>query len=220
MRILVWNLYTRKTTPSNDQRMINSVKYSSIRPPDPKSPIAPDLSAAGSDSFHGLAVGENDRLPGLFKEVGKGYNPLLFFPTRIPRIGLGEKDWSWLEVEKLQCIRWGDKAFQALQMKAETKSLMVALVKGHHSGNLSSFNGVVPSKGKGLMFLLTGEPGLGKTLTAESLAEEVRRPLYTVPGGELGTHVSSVENHFQIRQKMESNRFARRSGCSHVKTKL
>ena len=35
-------------------------------------------------------------------------------------------------------------------------------------------------KGEGLIVLLHGGPGTGKTLTAESIAELVERPLYRV----------------------------------------
>lgn len=45
--------------------------------------------------------------------------------------------------------------------------------------------------------LLSGEPGVGKTLTAESVAEEMRRPLYAVSAGELGSTTDSVETTLQ-----------------------
>jgi SpoVK/Ycf46/Vps4 family AAA+-type ATPase len=47
--------------------------------------------------------------------------------------------------------------------------------------------------GRGIIMLLEGSPGVGKTLTAEATAEELSRPLYVVSGGELGTHAHGVE---------------------------
>jgi len=38
-----------------------------------------------------------------------------------------------------------------------------------------------------MIFLLHGPPGVGKTLTAEATAETLKKPLYTVNVGELGT---------------------------------
>ncbi|KAJ8593330.1 P-loop containing nucleoside triphosphate hydrolase protein, partial [Rhizopogon salebrosus TDB-379] len=45
----------------------------------------------------------------------------------------------------------------------------------------------------GLVGLLAGPPGCGKTLTAEAVAEVTRRPLYCVSAGELGTDAKTVD---------------------------
>jgi AAA+ superfamily predicted ATPase len=44
-----------------------------------------------------------------------------------------------------------------------------------------------------MIILLDGPPGVGKTLTAESVAEAMKAPLYTMSAGELGTHSDRVE---------------------------
>lgn len=48
-------------------------------------------------------------------------------------------------------------------------------------------------KGKGLVILLHGPPGVGKTMTAEAVAEFTHRPLYSVTCGELGTTPADLE---------------------------
>lgn len=45
--------------------------------------------------------------------------------------------------------------------------------------------------------LLSGPPGVGKTLTAESVAEVMRVPLYVLSAGDLGTRASTVEENLK-----------------------
>jgi SpoVK/Ycf46/Vps4 family AAA+-type ATPase len=51
----------------------------------------------------------------------------------------------------------------------------------------------VRDKGKGLIGLLAGPPGVGKTLTAETVAEIAHRPLYTMSSGELGESSTTIQ---------------------------
>lgn len=53
----------------------------------------------------------------------------------------------------------------------------------------------MPSKGEGLLILLHGGPGTGKTLTAESVAEIAEKPLYRVTCGDIGTDPEEVEKY-------------------------
>jgi len=48
------------------------------------------------------------------------------------------------------------------------------------------------NKGKGFVVLLHGGSGTGKTLTVESIAEHLKRPLYVLTGGELGSTPEEV----------------------------
>ncbi|KAI5457607.1 hypothetical protein BGZ63DRAFT_427648 [Mariannaea sp. PMI_226] len=116
----------------------------------------------------------------------------LLFPALIPAFGLKTKEWRWLLSDQLHDINWNTSAFESLQLEGGTKHLIQALVRGHKSK--ASFDDVVPGKGQGLIFLLHGKPGLGKTLTAESVADYLERPLYTIEGGELSTNATDLEN--------------------------
>ncbi|KAK9420615.1 putative AAA+ ATPase domain-containing protein [Seiridium unicorne] len=51
----------------------------------------------------------------------------------------------------------------------------------------------VDGKGRGLILLMLGPPGAGKTLTAEAVAEECHAPLYSMSAGDLGSSPSEVE---------------------------
>ena len=44
-----------------------------------------------------------------------------------------------------------------------------------------------------MIMLLSGPPGVGKTLTAESVAENMKVPLYMMSAGDLGTRTYEVE---------------------------
>ena len=47
---------------------------------------------------------------------------------------------------------------------------------------------------QGMILLLCGPPGVGKTLTAESVAEEMKVPLYSMAAGDLGLDPRTVES--------------------------
>ncbi|KAI1745271.1 hypothetical protein F4680DRAFT_465304 [Xylaria scruposa] len=56
---------------------------------------------------------------------------------------------------------------------------------------------LITGKGNGLVMLLHGGPGTGKTLTAESAAEIAERPLYPVTCGDIGTKPEEVERYLE-----------------------
>ncbi|KAI1174618.1 P-loop containing nucleoside triphosphate hydrolase protein [Nemania sp. FL0916] len=53
---------------------------------------------------------------------------------------------------------------------------------------------IVRGKGQGLIILLHGVPGVGKTSTAECVADLFRRPLFQITSGDLGTTAKEVED--------------------------
>ncbi|CAG8976261.1 hypothetical protein HYALB_00009436 [Hymenoscyphus albidus] len=58
--------------------------------------------------------------------------------------------------------------------------------------------------GLGFIMLLSGDPGVGKTLTAESAAEEMHQPLYSMSAGELGETASEVEDSLELVLELAS----------------
>jgi SpoVK/Ycf46/Vps4 family AAA+-type ATPase len=99
------------------------------------------------------------------------------------------KKWGEIPVSQLTEINFDDTAFDKLVLPAEKKKLISALVKFQDR----AFTDIITGKGGGCIFLLHGSPGVGKTLTAESLAELMHKPLYSVTVGELGTTTDSLE---------------------------
>ncbi|KAK0487643.1 P-loop containing nucleoside triphosphate hydrolase protein [Armillaria novae-zelandiae] len=104
----------------------------------------------------------------------------------------GTKSWGGFAMDRLQDVVWSDEAFNSLVLGDTQKILIHALVK-QHVARAAQYDDIVHGKGKGLIGLLSGKPGCGKTLTAEAVAEITRRPLYVVSAGELGTVPSSVD---------------------------
>ena len=110
---------------------------------------------------------------------------ILTLPSMLYGFSLGDKTWGGFAVSRLSNVEWDDTVWESLVLPATKKNLIRTLVKSHVSNN-SGFDDFVKDKGKGLIGLFTGPPGVGKTLTAEAVAEVVRRPLYMLSSGELG----------------------------------
>jgi hypothetical protein len=103
-----------------------------------------------------------------------------------------QKKWCIFPISNLEPVIWNLDAFSKLVMDVRKRSLIHSLVKSHRNG-AETFDDVVRGKGKGLVGLLSGNPGVGKTLTAEVIAEITKRPLYMLSAGELGTRVYEME---------------------------
>ncbi|KAK6525437.1 hypothetical protein TWF694_005574 [Orbilia ellipsospora] len=62
-----------------------------------------------------------------------------------------------------------------------------------HAKKEGEFDDIVRDKGNSLIGLFTGPPGVGKTLTAEVMAEVAQKPLYILSSGDLGEDPTRVE---------------------------
>jgi Cdc6-like AAA superfamily ATPase len=107
----------------------------------------------------------------------------------------GEYGTGTLLVKDLRPPIWNKRAFRQLVLDAQKKELMEAMIKIHVQSNMST--DVIEGKGNGLIILLHGGPGTGKTLTAESVAELAEKPLYRVTCGDIGTSPESVEQYLE-----------------------
>jgi hypothetical protein len=107
------------------------------------------------------------------------------------------KQWGRFAVDRISNIEFRDDAFDQLVLAEDKKNLVHALVTNGTGG----FADIISGKGGGCIFLLHGEPGVGKTLTAEAIAELLHRPLYSVAVGELGTDTAQLEK--SLRQILD-----------------
>lgn len=102
---------------------------------------------------------------------------------------LSSKQWGRFALNGVKDIAFRTDAFEKLVLPAEDKELVKAIVQDDGG----DFSDLIDGKGGGSIFLLHGPPGQGKTLTAEAIAEELQRPLYSISVGELGTSPDSLE---------------------------
>lgn len=102
------------------------------------------------------------------------------------------KDWCELRVDELKGMVWNDEAFDKLVLPGGEKDLAWAFVE-NKSLSKTEFDDFIPDKGRGLIILMFGPPGVGKTFTAEAVAEKSRVPLYSMSAGDLGIKPAEVE---------------------------
>ncbi|EAW12080.1 ATP-binding protein [Aspergillus clavatus NRRL 1] len=112
--------------------------------------------------------------------------------------GYSLKDKRWLEFDlsNVKDIVWDSQAFDSLVLpenQQHLKQLILALTKAQ-SKQADAFDDVVQGKGRGIIMQLSGPPGVGKTLTAESVAEVMQAPLYVMSAGDLGSTAEKVED--------------------------
>lgn len=100
------------------------------------------------------------------------------------------KQWGRIAVSGLSDIVFRSDAWEKLVLDQRYKEIVKALVE--NSGKVE-FADLIDDKGGGVIFMLDGPPGEGKTLTAETVAEMLQRPLYPVSIGELGTNADTLE---------------------------
>ncbi|XDG01819.1 hypothetical protein ABKA04_001434 [Annulohypoxylon sp. FPYF3050] len=112
---------------------------------------------------------------------------------RVAGFAISGKEWYKFNVTDISPVAWNDNLLQNLVIQNQEKEMLLALVSQTMESGDEGFDDFFKGKGKGLVLLLAGPPGVGKTLTAESVAEELKRPLYRVGAGDLGTAVSRVE---------------------------
>lgn len=106
---------------------------------------------------------------------------------------LQNKLWLNMYVNAVEEIEFSSGAFDRLVLPAHQKELILGFTESQKAYS-DCFDDIIEGKGKGIILLLCGPPGVGKTLTAESVAEEMRVPLYVMSAGDLGIEPRNVEN--------------------------
>jgi len=120
---------------------------------------------------------------------------------------LRSRQWVTVRSEDLQEVVFRNN-FDDLVVPDNHKTTVKALVTTHeharspHSSSteqssIGSALDLVKGKGSGLVILLHGPPGVGKTSTAECVADDTKRPLFPITCGDIGETASDVEHNLQ-----------------------
>jgi hypothetical protein len=112
--------------------------------------------------------------------------------------GYSLKNKLWLNffVNCVRDIEWQTDAFDRLVLPKNQKDLILGFTESQRKFR-DSFDDVIEGKGKGMIVLLCGPPGVGKTLTSESVAEQMKVPLYMMSAGDLGFDPRRLESNLQ-----------------------
>ncbi|KAL1857624.1 hypothetical protein Daus18300_010264 [Diaporthe australafricana] len=147
---------------------------------------------------------------------------------------LRDRTWAKLDLDCMSAVRStgyaneqtdddleeGDKgAFGQLVLPQGHKKMVLSLISQHFRNKGSQESNdkqldIVRGKGKlplahwGLIILLHGAPGVGKTTTAEGVAETFGQPLFQITCGDLGSNPKDVESALQMNFAL-----ANRWGC-------
>ena len=143
--------------------------------------------AHNKDNTTGISVNTGDMI--LFSRIPDEYLALAW--PNLAGFSLTAKSWGDVIIDGLADITFDPEVFDRLVLPQSRKRMIQALVKNTNIDG--GFHDLVKGKGEGLVLLLYGVPGVGKTLTAEALAESLGRPLYSISMGTLGTTADELE---------------------------
>ncbi|MCJ1285065.1 hypothetical protein MMC26_004403 [Xylographa opegraphella] len=98
----------------------------------------------------------------------------LLCPPTIACFDITTSKWYVVAVDNLRPVTWNTTAMNHLVLAESRKTLLRAVIEQHTKKEVGD---IIQNKGIGLVILLHGPSGVGKTLTAESVAESTKRPL-------------------------------------------
>ncbi|KAI3558801.1 hypothetical protein CABS03_11433 [Colletotrichum abscissum] len=132
----------------------------------------------------------------------------LLLPNRVFAFVLRTRQWACiplgsgsLDTQGHSLTRMGEdkKAWDCLQIDDGHRTIIKSLMATHFRKKKSERRqfDIIQDKGKGLIVLLHGVPGVGKTSTAETVAAYYNKPLLPITCGDLGMTPTEVESNLQ-----------------------
>ncbi|KAK1624637.1 hypothetical protein BDP81DRAFT_329399 [Colletotrichum phormii] len=140
-------------------------------------------------------------------------NETLLLPDRVFAFVLRTRRWACtplgsgsLETQGHSLTRMGEdkEAWDYLQIDDGHRTIIKSLMATHFRKNKSERRqfDIIQDKGKGLIVLLHGVPGVGKTSAAETVAAYYNKPLLPITCGDLGMTPTEVESNLQAAFQM------------------
>ncbi|KAE9994257.1 hypothetical protein EG327_000102 [Venturia inaequalis] len=136
--------------------------------------MAPPLPVAGS--FASSNETNEEALERQKETLIPDFHLILCTPT-VRGFCLREQEWEDFNIDGVEDVEFNTTPFDSLVLPDGYKELILAFVESQLKEG-DSFEDVINGKGGGLVVLLSGVPGVGKTLTAESVAERIHAPLF------------------------------------------
>ncbi|KAB8276179.1 P-loop containing nucleoside triphosphate hydrolase protein [Aspergillus minisclerotigenes] len=126
---------------------------------------------------------------------------LHLLPSRLFGYSLHDRRFVALDVRNLRRIEGSRDMFKNLIINPHHEAILRALVESHFirkeindtRGIATTNQDIVQNKGRGLVILLHGVPGVGKTSTAETIASHLQKPLLPITCGDLRLDPAAVE---------------------------
>ncbi|KAF5005811.1 hypothetical protein FDECE_7767 [Fusarium decemcellulare] len=125
-------------------------------------------------------------------------------PRRMFAYALRDRKFAMVDVRYLSEFPRQHDVFGSLKIDKEYKQMVKGLVASHlakkqleekysNAAKVNQSQDIIYGKGRGLVILLHGVPGVGKTATAEAVALEYGKPLFVITCGDLGLTPREVE---------------------------
>lgn len=111
---------------------------------------------------------------------------------------LSRKDWCRFFLDLMDDVKWKDGVWDLLILAPQQKLVLQALVTVHEFPE--NARDEPEQKGKGLVVLLHGTPGSGKTLTAETAAEAAQKALISTSIGQLNRYDNPYSFERRLKQ--------------------
>ncbi|KAL9623850.1 MAG: hypothetical protein Q9160_001842 [Pyrenula sp. 1 TL-2023] len=122
-------------------------------------------------------------------------------PPFVYGYSLARKEWCKFYIPHISEVKWKKDSFDSLVMKNNQKMLVQALVSSHNFPE--NPRDQRQQKGKGLVILLHGTPGSGKTLTAECAAELTEKAILGTSMAELNKYNSPWYFEYRLKQVLQ-----------------
>ncbi|CAH0034031.1 unnamed protein product [Clonostachys rhizophaga] len=146
-----------------------------------------DMGTGVDDDFDPKNRGKDGRDQNLPKHL------LILTSPMVRGYSLKNRRWMEFFIDDVSEITFRENSFDSLVLEQEKKDLILAFSQTQIKRK-DQFDDVISGKGRGIIMLLSGSPGIGKTLTAETVAEHMRVPLYSIHASDLGSYAWEMQH--------------------------